>query len=70
MKTILDLYDWMVQEEDFGTRSYAELFVKQCFSDTAIHLGDCTNHPVACDLCTMEELLKRYKDYYFKEVNN
>ena len=29
------------------------------------HFGDCTKNPCPCQLCTLETLLKEYKEYYF-----
>jgi hypothetical protein len=47
---------------------WAKEFVSHLNSDVVnIHHGDCTNQPVSCYLCTIENLLKNYKEYYFNE---
>jgi len=35
--------------------------------NTKEHCGDCTKVPAPCILCTLEILLKEYKEYYFGE---
>jgi hypothetical protein len=47
---------------------WAKEFTSHLNSDiNNIHYGECTNHTVSCYLCTIETLLKDYKEYYFNE---
>jgi hypothetical protein len=53
---------------DDSCMSWANEFVSHLNSDiNNIHLGDCTKQPVSCYLCTIETLLKDYREYYFNE---
>lgn len=35
--------------------------------NSSVHYGDCTRAPISCYLCTMEALLRDYREYYFNE---
>lgn len=35
--------------------------------NTKEHFGDCTKHSMSCILCSIEQLLSEYKDYYLNK---
>ncbi len=46
---------------------WATEFISHLKSESDQHVGDCTNTPISCYLCTIEYLLRNYREYYFNE---
>ncbi len=34
-----------------------------------VHAGDCTKQPISCMLCTYEQILSDYREYFFDKNN-
>jgi len=35
--------------------------------NTQVHVGDCTNQCCSCCLCTVETMLREYREYFFEK---
>ena len=76
MNKKMSFFDWFVQGSNSDIEKeptdFIRTFVTQAAwssysSSTPVHDGDCTDMPYSCSLCTLEDLLKDYRKYFFKK---
>lgn len=62
------------ESEDFNNiekswLNWSKEFVPELLKQEG-HQGDCTKHSHPCNLCVLENILEKYKKYYFNEKEN
>ena len=63
----LTFLEWLAKEEDATVERMGinlHKLINDALYATSIHKGDCTDETLPCSLCTLEEWLSEYRQYF------